>query len=84
VEGTVVDLSLGGACCRAAAGRPWALDEKVALAIELPGLDEPIAVEATVRWVDPIDTQRFGVQFTAGLRPREVYAVNALFRKQQG
>lgn len=79
-----MDLSLGGASLRAPTDAPYALGERLSLEIDLPGLEDPVEIDAVVRWVDAIDTARIGVQFATGLRPREVYAVNQLARRQQG
>ncbi len=83
VEGTLVDLSLGGACLRAPISPPLAVGDALTVEIDLPGLDEPLRAEAVVRWVDAIDAARVGVQFSTGLRAREAYAVGRLVRERK-
>ncbi len=81
VEGQTFDVSLGGVGVEVAVDPPWALGQEVVLEITLPGLGEPARVPAVVRWVDDIAPFRAGTQFRTGLRAREVWAINQLFRR---
>ena len=54
--------------------------ELLHLRFRLPELDDVVEAEAIVRWRDRVDPRTCGVQFTAGLRAREVWAIERLGR----
>ena len=74
-ECLLLNLSLGGALISAIP--PVTIDRKVRLAFHVPALAEAIETDAVVRW---IDHEGVGLQF-GGLRAREVWALNELFRR---
>lgn len=73
----MVNLSLGGALITVDERLP--LGSSVDLVFRVPTADVPISVRALVRWVGDDST---GVQFD-GLRAREVWSLNELFKKLQ-
>jgi Tfp pilus assembly protein PilZ len=48
------------------------------LEFEIPGLEEKVTTNVVVRWADTVRANLIGVEFTAGLRAREVYAIAQL------
>lgn len=66
----IKNLSLGGAGVETSLA--MATGSSFSLSFRLPAAADPIVTEATVRWVNG---EMRGLQF-AGLRAREVYAVN--------
>jgi hypothetical protein len=70
---TVSNLSLGGALV--STGSKLAMGARVTVSFEIPTLETPIEVGATVRWSDDKAT---GLQFD-GLRARDVWALNKYF-----
>ena len=80
VQGTTVNLSLGGAMVRAGFSPPLSMGDKLRVSFELPGLDAPVRMEAQVRWVSDIDPSRAGIQFLTGFRAKEAYALGALLK----
>ena len=75
---TIVNLSLGGALI--AATQRYAMGARVHIAFKLPTAEEPVEVDATVRWSDPTSV---GIQFD-GLRARDVWALNEYFKHLPG
>lgn len=68
------NLSLGGAFLDT---QRLAMGERVHLSFKLPGLEDVIETQSTVRW----STQEgIGVQFD-GLRARDVWALNRFFEQ---
>jgi Tfp pilus assembly protein PilZ len=81
VDGTpndckMMNISLGGA--QIAAGRKYAMGQRVQLAFHVPTMDEAIVVGGTVRWSN---AEGVGVQFD-GLRARDVWALNEYFKQR--
>jgi Tfp pilus assembly protein PilZ len=72
---TVLNLSLGGALIGSQTRH--AMGQRVHISFKVPTIDEPIAVSATVRW---IDRTGIGLQFD-GLRARDVWALNEYFKQ---
>lgn len=70
------NMSLGGLFLNLDAPIPFGAVVRVKFA--LPELDAPVDVDAHVRWVQP--EVGIGVQY-AGLRAREVWALQQLFAK---
>jgi len=70
------NMSLGGLFVNLDASIPFGAVVRVKFA--LPELDDPVEVDAHVRWVQP--AVGLGVQY-AGLRAREVWALQQLFAK---
>ncbi|WP_172834065.1 PilZ domain-containing protein [Nitrospira japonica] len=59
VEGTTVDLSLGGA--KIESGLEVYPGKVIVIRLMIPGVEEPVSIpEALVRWVEP---NQFGVEF---------------------
>jgi len=73
VEGTTVNLSLGGALVRARLEPAPKIGERVAISLSLPTLGEPLRAEAEVRWIGAVG--EFGLQFATGFRARETWAL---------
>ncbi len=77
LDTSIINLSLGGAQLEATTR--YTMGQRGELSFNLPTSDEPIAVGVTVRWSDG---KYVGVQFD-GLRAREVWAINELFKQLQ-
>lgn len=75
---TIVNLSLGGALISAT--ERHAMGERVHISFKVPTIEEPIEVDATVRWADSTSV---GIQFD-GLRARDVWALNEYFKQLPG
>lgn len=75
---TIVNLSLGGALITAT--ERHAMGQRVHITFELPTVEEPVDVGATVRWADATSV---GIQFD-GLRARDVWALNEYFKQLAG
>lgn len=69
-----VNMSLGGMFVTTAEEIPFGA--KVQVQFSIPAMDEPIKVEATVRWVDA--GTGIGLQFAA-LRAKAVWALQKVF-----
>lgn len=78
IDCTIVNLSLGGALIAQTIRHPMGTRCKVTF--KVPTMDEPIDIDATVRWSD--DTS-LGIQFD-GLRARDVWALNEYFKQLTG
>ncbi len=74
-EGTIMNLSLGGALISARTRHP--MGTRAQISFRLPNTEHPIEVGAVVRWAD--DTT-VGIQFD-GLRARDVWALNEYFKQ---
>jgi hypothetical protein len=75
VDGTLVNLSLGGALLTS--GVKHSMGQRINVSFRVPTLDQAIEIEATVRWAD---SQGAGLQFD-GLRARDVWALNEYFKR---
>ncbi|MEE9384027.1 MAG: PilZ domain-containing protein [Nannocystaceae bacterium] len=73
------DLSLGGLRLVVSDPPVLAVGDRVEVSFRLPALEQIVRVGAIVRWVDREDDRNCGLQFTAGLRAREVWAINQIF-----
>lgn len=73
IEGTTINASLGGLLVRARLDPPAKIGERVAIALTLPTLGEPVRAQAEIRWVGRAG--EFGLQFATGLRARETWAL---------
>jgi uncharacterized protein (TIGR02266 family) len=74
------NVSLGGLFIETDRALPFGAN--VTVTFDVPGLDEPVEAEAQVRWSEPADEGRGGVGLRfAGLRAREVWALNKYFDK---
>ncbi len=75
------NMSLGGMFIETAA--PVVYGSKVRVSFRLPALNEPVELDAEVRWVERSGgaVQGIGVQFE-GLRAKHVWALNKLFAAQ--
>ncbi len=74
-RGTTINMSLGGLCLRADLSPPARVGDRVRLRFRVPTLEEPIEVDATVRWRNEVDTATIGVQFSTGLRAKQTFAL---------
>jgi Tfp pilus assembly protein PilZ len=74
-DSTMVNLSLGGALVET--GSKHAMGTRCQLAFQVPTMEDPIDVGATVRWADG---KGVGLQFD-GLRARDVWALNEHFKQ---
>ena len=72
------DISAGGMRLRVVGDAPK-VGERLKLSFRLPLLAAPIEAEGEVRWVTPTVC---GVQFSTGLRAREVWAINRLHTRR--
>ena len=52
--------------------------DQFALTFSIPGLEEAVHAPVVVRWADVVRSNLVGVEFTKGLRAREVYAIKQL------
>jgi len=73
VEGTTVNASLGGVLVRAHLEPAPHIGDRLAIALTLPTLTEPVRAQAEVRWIGRAG--EFGLQFATGLRARETWAL---------
>jgi c-di-GMP-binding flagellar brake protein YcgR len=85
-EGGVVDwpsedISAGGMRLRVD-GEPPKVGERLKLSFRLPLLAGAIEAEGEVRWVDRGTPTVCGIQFSTGLRAREVWAINRLHTRR--
>lgn len=76
---SAADVSIGGIKLEFGQPLPISVGDQVGVTLRLPALDDAVAASAVVRWVDRVDERVCGVQFTRGLRAREVWAINRLF-----
>ena len=72
-----VNVSTGGVLLDCGVIMPG-VAERLELKFSIPGLDEPVTTHAVVRWADTVRPNLVGVEFTTGLRAREVYAIQQL------
>ena len=75
---TLVNISLGGALVSTAS--KCSMGQRVHISFKVPAMEESIDVGATVRWADK---NGVGLQFD-GLRARDVWALNELFKQLPG
>lgn len=73
VEGTTVNLSLGGTLVRARLEPKPKIGERMSIALSLPTLGEPLRADAEVRWIGVAD--ELGLQFATGFRAKETWAL---------
>jgi hypothetical protein len=57
---------------------PSEVGEGMKVRFRLRGLVDAIEADAVVRWQDRLDPRVCGIQFTTGLRAKEVWAINRL------
>jgi c-di-GMP-binding flagellar brake protein YcgR len=81
VECTSEDISTGGMRMRVD-GMLLKVGERVRVSFKLPLLADAIQAEAEVRWIDRTTGTMCGLQFTTGLRAREVWAINRLHSRR--
>lgn len=75
------DISAGGMRLRVVGDTPK-IGERLKLSFRLPLLAGPIEAEGEVRWVDRGTPAVCGIQFSTGLRAREVWAINRLHTRR--
>lgn len=75
------DISAGGMRLRVE-GDPPKIGERLKLSFRLPLLAAAIEAEGEVRWVDRGTPTVCGIQFSTGLRAREVWAINRLHTRR--
>lgn len=75
IDGTLVNLSLGGALV--VTGEKHPMGQRVNVSFKVPTLEHAIEIGATVRWAD---SKGVGLQFD-GLRARDVWALNEFFKR---
>lgn len=75
------DISAGGMRLRVDAQVPK-IGERLKVSFKLPLLAAPIEAEGEVRWVDRSTPPTIGIQFSTGLRAREVWAINRLHKRR--
>lgn len=73
------DVSAGGMRLKADTGTPPRVGERFEVEFRLPLLPDPVRARGEVRWVNE---GVCGVQFTTGLRAREVWAINRLHKRR--
>src|SRR5687768_8276332 len=73
VEGTTVNMSLGGVLVRADLHPVPRIGDRIGIALALPTLSEPVRAQAEVRWIGR--GGEYGLQFATGLRARETWAL---------
>jgi hypothetical protein len=72
-----MNISTGGLMLDMGERAPTVGDE-FGVSFEIPGLDEAVSAPVVVRWADAVRNNLVGVEFTTGLRAREVYAIQQL------
>ena len=72
-----VNISTGGLMLDLGDRFPDVGDE-FGLSFSIPGLEDPVTAPVVVRWADAVRNNLVGVEFTTGLRAREVYAIQQL------
>lgn len=72
-----INVSTGGALLDCGVIMP-SVEDLLVLKFSIPGLDEPVSTKVVVRWADTVRPNLIGVEFTTGLRAREVYAIQQL------
>jgi hypothetical protein len=82
--GKTLNLSLGGALVDLETETFLSMGARVELRFTLPDLDDPVTLQAEVRWVDDMRPTRAGLQFTTGLRAKQTWALNRLFERSRG
>ena len=75
VEGTLMNLSLGGA--QVSSTGKHSMGQRVSVSFQVPTQPNPIEISAIVRWAD---SSGIGLQFD-GLRARDVWALNEYFKR---
>ena len=75
VEGTLMNLSLGGALLTSSVKH--SMGQRITVTFKVPTQDPAIEISATVRWAD---SQGVGLQVD-GLRARDVWALNEYFKR---
>ena len=75
------DISAGGMRLEVV-GDPPKIGERLKVSFKLPLLAAPIEAEGEVRWVDRGTPTLCGIQFSTGLRAREVWAINRLHTRR--
>lgn len=76
------DISAGGMRLRVV-DEPPKIGERLKVSFRLPLLAAPIEAEGEVRWVDRSGVPTVcGIQFSTGLRAREVWAINRLHTRR--
>lgn len=81
VEGTTINVSLGGVLVAVRFEPAATLGERFTIALALPTLAEPLRAQAEVRWIGL--SGEHGLQFTTGFRARETYAIGQWLDKQR-
>ena len=81
VGARTINLSRGGMLLRAPTDPPLAVGQRVRLTFRVPDLEAPIGCDADVRWRNRVDATEVGVQFTSGLRAKEVWALGRLLER---
>jgi len=75
------DISAGGMRLRVEGDAPK-IGSRLKVSFKLPLLAAPIEAEGEVRWVDGSTPPTCGIQFSTGLRAREVWAINRLHTRR--
>ena len=75
IDAKMVNLSLGGALIELPQKLP--MGSRLTIKFRVPAAEDPIDIGATVRWSD---AKGVGIQFD-GLRARDVWALNELFKQ---
>ncbi|PRP95665.1 PilZ domain protein [Enhygromyxa salina] len=75
------DISAGGMRLTVDGEAPK-IGEHLKVSFKLPLLAAPIEAEGEVRWVDRGTPTLCGIQFSTGLRAREVWAINRLHTRR--
>jgi len=75
------DISAGGMRLRVIGDLPR-VGERLKVSFRLPLLAAPIEAEGEIRWVDRGTPTLCGIQFSTGLRAREVWAINRLHTRR--
>lgn len=77
-EAVSKDIAAGGMCLVFGEAAPFMVGDQVTVRFHLPALSAPTEIPAIVRWVGGPDRAAGGLEFTHGLRAREVWAINQL------
>lgn len=78
--GVTLNVSLGGAKISVSLDPPASIGDRLTVFLQIPTLEEPIEVEAEVRWRGG-ENGALGLQFTTGLRAKETWALSRFLER---
>ena len=76
-----INLSRGGLLLHAPMQPALRIGDRVRVSFSVPDLEAPIGCDAAVRWTSRVDPAVVGVQFSSGMRAKEVWALGRLLER---